>query len=519
MDDNVEDCPVCFITFDDTLRRPRTLPCGHTLCSPCIDGLKQQDAVTCPTCRASHAVPGAGHFPISYITEDFIRGLRGRASLPAEPGKQAAPPVRRPAPKATTGLSKRAQSLLQEQEATVLAAIRSCQEEQSQLAEYLTTLGGWSSRQQRLQDELWALVDQSKSALEAVRREESRVEGRQEEVWQKEQQLHAALQSLRTAATRQEAYEVIEDTDHLMEKDSQRTGECLGVFPDVHAVTIVTRVACASRAALQAATTAAAATQAALEAAGTAAATSGDSSFPAAWAAASSIADRLQALLEPPLTAEDLHSLTQRARGLVEAGLVFAVQDVKGQTRHARISLEDGRLHLLSLQAQVPPPGAATLQVGQGVALHPGATTAWLEGRGLPITTLAHPFSALPSLTWSTTPRPSASHCSSIPRSFLLHALTLPTLLVLPLCQPLSLPPSLPPCSHTLPTLPALPLRQAVFLPPPWRWGLSQQHREGCTTVLPPPHWCPWRCGRWLLSSSSQCQYSSRGNHHLKHHQ
>ncbi|KAK8372397.1 hypothetical protein O3P69_014582, partial [Scylla paramamosain] len=300
-DDNVEDCPVCLNTFDDTLRRPRTLPCGHTVCSPCIDGLKQQGAVTCPTCRVSHAVPEAGQFPISYITEGFIRRLRRLASLPAEPGKQAAPPVTRPAPKATTGLSKRAQSLLQEQEANVLAAIRSCQEEQSQLAEYLTTLGGWSSRQQRLQDELQTLVDQSKSAREAVHREESRVEGRQEEVRQKEQQLHAALQSLRTAATRQEAYEVIEDTDLLVEKDSQTEG-CLGVFPDVHAVTTVTKVAQASRAALQAATAAAAATQAALEAVGTAAAASGDSSLPAALAEASSIADRLQALLAPPLT-------------------------------------------------------------------------------------------------------------------------------------------------------------------------------------------------------------------------
>ncbi|XP_063868908.1 uncharacterized protein LOC135104985 isoform X2 [Scylla paramamosain] len=373
MDDNVEECPVCLTTFDDTLRRPHNLPCGHTVCSPCIDGLKQQGAVTCPTCRASHAVPEAGQFPIAYAVEGLVRRLRGAglASLPAEPGKQTAPPVTRPAPKATTGLSKRAQSLLQEQEANVLAAIRSCQEEQSQLAEYLTTLGGWSSRQQRLQDELQTLVDQSKSAREAVHREESRVEGRQEEVRQKEQQLHAALQSLRTAATRQEAYEVIEDTDLLVEEDSQRTGECLGVFPDVHAVTFVTRVAEASRAALQAATAAAAATQAALEAAGTAAAASGDSSLPAAWPEASSIADRLQALLAPTLTAEDLHSLTQRARGLVEAGLVFAVHDVEGQTRQARISLEDGSLYLHSLQAQALPNFTTTLQMGKVVPAAP----------------------------------------------------------------------------------------------------------------------------------------------------
>ena len=60
----------------------------------------------------------------------------------------------------------------------------------------------------------------------------------------------------------------------------------------------------------------------------------------------------------------------------MEAGRVFAVHDVEGQSRHARISLEDGRLHLHSLQAQAPPPRAVTLQVGQGPAPRPGATTA-----------------------------------------------------------------------------------------------------------------------------------------------
>ncbi len=63
---------------------------------------------------------------------------------------------------------------------------------------------------------------------------------------------------------------------------------------------------------------------------------------------------------------------------MVEAGLVFAVHDVKGQTRHARISLGYGSLYL-----QVLPNFIAALQVGQSVAPHPGATTAWLEGRRL----------------------------------------------------------------------------------------------------------------------------------------
>ncbi|XP_045117344.1 putative tripartite motif-containing protein 64B [Portunus trituberculatus] len=225
MDDNVEDCPVCLNTFDDTHRRPRNLPCGHTLCTPCINELKEQGAVTCPTCRVSHALPEAGQFPISYITEAFIRKMRGAglACVAPKPEKQLTAPaaVTQPAPRATAGLSKRTRSLLQEQEAKVLAAIRSCQEEQSQLADYRTTLGGWCGRQQQLEDDLQTLVDQSKGAREAISREDSRVEGRQEKVRQREEALHAMLQELRTPSTRQEAYEVIEDADHLLEEEEE----------------------------------------------------------------------------------------------------------------------------------------------------------------------------------------------------------------------------------------------------------------------------------------------------------
>ncbi|XP_045123130.1 peptidyl-prolyl cis-trans isomerase CYP21-2-like [Portunus trituberculatus] len=69
--------------------------------------------------------------------------------------------------------------------------------------------------------------------------------------------------------------------------------------------------------------------------------------------------------------AEELLRLTQRARDLVEAGRVLAVQDVKGQRRHARISLEDGRLHLYSLQDTPPSPDALILQMGEVVPATP----------------------------------------------------------------------------------------------------------------------------------------------------
>ena len=229
---------MCLSTFDDALRRPRNLPCGHTLCTLCINELKESGAVNCPTCQVSHALPEAGQFPISYITEGFIRKMKGLVSVPTKPGKQltALASVTQ-----SVGLGRKIQSLLKEQEAKVLAAICSCQEEQSQLTDYLTTLGGWGGRQQRLEDELQAL---SKGTREAVHREESRVESRKEEVRRREKALHAVLQALRTPVTQQEAYEVIEKADHLLEgnEESDRKEERLSMFPDVQVVTTVARV-------------------------------------------------------------------------------------------------------------------------------------------------------------------------------------------------------------------------------------------------------------------------------------
>ena len=230
----MENCPVCLTTFDDSLMRPRNLPCGHTFCSSCINGLKEQGSIKCPTCRVSHAVPEAGEFPISYALEGLLTRLRsaGLASFLTEPGKQTLPVIQL-APKMTMELSKRAQSLLQEQEVKILAVIRSYKEEQSQLADYLKILHAWGGK-------LQTPMDQINNAQELLCCEESRVEGRKEEVRRREEALHAMLQAMRTAATRQEVYEVIENSDHLMEEEREKEG--MGVFPDVHTVTTVARV-------------------------------------------------------------------------------------------------------------------------------------------------------------------------------------------------------------------------------------------------------------------------------------
>ena len=58
------ECPVCMEFYKD----PRLLPCSHTLCKTCLDGVVNNSSITCPVCRATHSVPPSG-------TDGFLRNL------------------------------------------------------------------------------------------------------------------------------------------------------------------------------------------------------------------------------------------------------------------------------------------------------------------------------------------------------------------------------------------------------------------------------------------------------------
>ncbi|KAG0728482.1 Reticulocyte-binding protein 2 a [Chionoecetes opilio] len=313
-EDNVMDCPVCLTAYDDKVQRPRNLPCGHTFCTLCVNGLIKQGQVACPNCRVVHAVPQAGQFPISYDFENLLMMMSG-ASL-ASPPPSAETDTAESAHSLGTrpgqqGLSKRVRSLLEEQEAKILAAIHNCQKVKAQLNQYEATVRDWGRQQQDLEDRLQSLVDQCKDARMLARQEELSASDKRQQVDQGEQQLHTVLQAVRTAASAVEAYETIEDADHVMEEETQREEECLAIIPDVHTVTTIKKATEVSQAALEAAAT----VQAAQQTAGVGGGAAGDASLPTA--AASSIKGRVDALMSATLKTDDRH----RTRGKENAGI------------------------------------------------------------------------------------------------------------------------------------------------------------------------------------------------------
>ena len=67
------ECPVCMELYTD----PRLLPCSHTLCKTCLDGVVKNSSITCPVCRATHSVPpsGTAGFPRNLAIAGMVDSL------------------------------------------------------------------------------------------------------------------------------------------------------------------------------------------------------------------------------------------------------------------------------------------------------------------------------------------------------------------------------------------------------------------------------------------------------------
>ncbi|XP_069193777.1 tripartite motif-containing protein 5-like isoform X3 [Procambarus clarkii] len=362
MDNNPEECSVCFNNYDANQLRPRTLPCGHTFCSQCIDNGIKNGQLTCPSCRAQHAATAATQFPINYGMEALIRKLKGIEVVPEK--TLLAKPIKAP----VRGISKKLHSLVEEQKSTISSLITSCEEVLSQLGEYRGQLGDWKTHHLQLQDRLYALVEQNKSAMKLLELEDTSVVDMTTQGEEGKTQLQVMVGNLDTVNTAQEVFMTINEVDQCNMEVENWLRKCQELFPDVKTVHTSVKVQETTREALEMTTTETGATADPVHL--------GDS--------ASSIMNKVQEITgqihQKQLTVEDLRRMREPVKRLVEAGRVVAVQKDQDGRRSARLTLQDGQLYLHPLLRQPTPAYAHTLQESEVVGvLEPSCTLAFLD--------------------------------------------------------------------------------------------------------------------------------------------
>ncbi|XP_069192276.1 tripartite motif-containing protein 5-like isoform X2 [Procambarus clarkii] len=230
MDNKPEECSVCFNDYAENRLRPRTLPCGHTFCSQCIDNAIKNGQLTCPSCRAEHAATASTQFPINYAVEALVRKLKNiqlttEEVVPAKPYEGSA-----------KGISKTLRSMVQEQMSSISRLITSCEEVLSQLGEYRGQLGDWKTHHLQLQDRLYALVEQNKSAMKLLELEDTSVVDMTTQGEEGKTQLQAMLGSLNTVNTAQEVFMTINEVDQCNMEVENWLRKCQELFPDVKTV-------------------------------------------------------------------------------------------------------------------------------------------------------------------------------------------------------------------------------------------------------------------------------------------
>nr|XP_053657509.1 E3 ubiquitin-protein ligase TRIM32-like isoform X2 [Cherax quadricarinatus] len=84
MDEHEVNCTVCMEPFEEERHSPRTLRCGHTLCTPCIEALldRAHHDRLCPECRKPLKISAVGHIPVSYTILRLARALSSATSEP-----------------------------------------------------------------------------------------------------------------------------------------------------------------------------------------------------------------------------------------------------------------------------------------------------------------------------------------------------------------------------------------------------------------------------------------------------
>lgn len=225
---NPLECKVCLESYDLN-HRPRTLPCGHPLCSPCITQIIKDEEITCPTCRQKHQATDAAQFNINFGMEELLINFRAAQFSPTASGVLSTEGSVR-------GISKKLQEVLVDQKDNMSHVNILCQEREDQLQRYEAQLVKWMKDHQTLSVRLKNLMDQNERATNLLQKEKSLIHGLKKEVEERKKQNESMTAHLGSANSPQEADAAIEETDKYIKRAEDWKRKCQQQFPDAISV-------------------------------------------------------------------------------------------------------------------------------------------------------------------------------------------------------------------------------------------------------------------------------------------
>ncbi|CAL4224504.1 unnamed protein product, partial [Meganyctiphanes norvegica] len=69
------ECIVCFSKYNGGEQRPRSMPCGHTMCSLCLERAIIEQSKMCPKCRTPYSASSAKELPVNFSLEGILKSL------------------------------------------------------------------------------------------------------------------------------------------------------------------------------------------------------------------------------------------------------------------------------------------------------------------------------------------------------------------------------------------------------------------------------------------------------------
>ncbi|XP_063601353.1 uncharacterized protein LOC134777420 [Penaeus indicus] len=331
------ECKVCFCDYDQADRRPRVLPCGHFFCSVCVTSLLKEGTLKCPICCSQHTIPDIMQIPIAYDFEELLSSINL-----ASPGERE---VLEPQQDIAREPAK-----LRIMQLAVSSGTSDCNQMQTQLRTYNTTLDNLITEHEEQIKNLTEMIQSHMNAQQLLKKEKSRLTDLQGQGEQQYRMLQEAAETLHTSDKGMDTDTAISRAEQCHAVTLEWIKLCNGTLPDVSAIQQSAKLLHSTKrtielmnqeigACVQDADVAASVNRVVNRTHN------------------ATVLEKVNTIIgitAETVTIEGLQGLSMPVRLLVEAGKVAAVLTKHGKTRHGRITLHDGAICLHHLQNGCP---------------------------------------------------------------------------------------------------------------------------------------------------------------------